>query len=183
MSSATAPQMRVRCKWCGEIELLPGQYECGTVGKTRGPRCYVACGETVPRSAKPRQSRRKPREEWSPNGRRKSEERLAIEAMQVGETRVFAVGREKVVRFAQCLVARRNDGTSLVVRNANGKLVANLVPDIADMQVGEARRYTDDFSLIARLVLNRNTRYLRGKEERMFTFDLLDGAYWLRRLA
>ena len=108
---------------------------------------------------------------------------MAIEAMQVGETKTFDVNREKVVRFAQCLVSRRNDGTSLVVRNSGGKLVANLVPDIDDMQVGESRRYTDDFSLIARLVLNRNTRYLRGKEERMFTFDLLDGVYWLRRLA
>lgn len=178
------PQLqRMRCKWCGEIEVIPGRFDCGTTtAGERGRKCYVACGEQVPAHIRPR-SRKKPPSEWGVSGRQKSPERLEVETMQLGQTRYFALDREKLVRFCQCLVSRRNDGTQLKVRNDKTRLIVNMVSRVDDLEIGESRKYSNDFSLVAWFIANRNLKFLRGQESRMLTFDLIDGVYWLRRLA
>lgn len=176
---------RNRCRWCAELqdENVPGAYKCGTVGENRGRKCYKDCGEKMPVSENIARVRRKHPSEWAKNGRRKTPERIEIEAMQIGDTRYFDLDREKLIRFCQCLVSQRNDGSLLKVRNDGERLIANLVSRIDDIEIGESRKYSDDFSLVRRLILNRNLKFLRGQEGRMLAYDLIDGVYWLKRIA
>ena len=166
-----------RCKWCGEKAMATGEYQCGTTGGCRSRECHRNCGET-PTS----RCRRKPVEEHLPEGRPRSPERIQIEAMSLGSTLVYPASRRRSLRALQCIIADRQDGTSLKVRVIGDEIVVNYVPKIKDMEVGESRLYTDDFELIMRMIRQRNTRYLDGREDRAYGFDLVGSHYHLKRL-
>ena len=166
-----------RCKWCGEKEIATGAYHCGTAGDWRSRECHRNCGETPKYTY-----RRKPVEEHLPEGRPRSPERIQVEAMSLGSTLIYPTSQRRSLRNLQCIIADRKDGTALKVRVIGDEIVVNYVPTIEDMEVGESRLYTDDFELVMRMVTQRNTRYLDGREDRAYGFDLVAGHYYLRRL-
>ena len=191
-----------RCKWCGEKVMTTGAYQCGTAGDRRSRECHRNCGETLKSThrrkpveehlpkGRPRNCggtlksthRRKPVEEHLPEGRPRSAERIQIEAMVLGSTLRYPASRRKSLRSLQCIIADRQDGTSLKVRVIGDEIVVNYVPRIDNMEVGESRLYTDDFDLIMRMSTQRNTRYLDGREDRAYCFDLVGLHYHLKRL-
>jgi hypothetical protein len=166
-----------RCKNCGEPETYPGIFVCGTKGENRSTRCYRFCGEEPPRD-----KRRLNRAGLSGGGRPKTPERATIEAMKVGETRVFPAETDNKLRAVQCLISQANNGTLLVIRKNKTTVTAHLVPDIESMEVGEVLRYTDDLALITRLVYARNIDNVKFHGDRAYCFDLVDGFYNLRRV-
>ena len=159
--------VKLRCKWCGEPLGADG-FPCGTIGLKRGKQCLRNCAEGDT--------------EQSSGGRKKTPERMEIEAMQVGESRRFPATKDNIIRSAQCYVAHRNDGTNLVVRKSDDGVTVHLVPDIMTMDVGDVVRYSDDLGLVTRLVYARNTAYAEGTGDRAYCFDFQDGFYNLRRV-
>ncbi len=159
--------VKLRCKWCGEPLGADG-FPCGTIGLKRGKQCLRNCADDST--------------DQSSGGRKKTPERMEIEAMQVGESRRFPATKDNIIRSAQCYIAHRNDGTNLIVRKSDGGVTVYLVPDIMSMNVGDVLRYSDDLGLVTRLVYARNTAYAEGTGDRAYCFDLQDGFYNLRRV-
>jgi hypothetical protein len=157
--------------------MATGEYHCGTAGDRRSRECHRNCGET------PKYTwRRKVVEEHLPQGRPRSPERIQVESMSLGSTLLYPNSMRRSLRALQCMIADRKDGTSLKVRIVGDEIVVNYVPKIEDMEVGESRLYTDDFDLVMRMTKQRNTRYLDGREDRAYGFDLVGKHYHLRRL-
>lgn len=178
MSSVlTAPKVRTRCKWCGEPETSPGIFGCGSVvGQLQAGKCYQITHDIAD----------DPEPCSQPNcwrqGRRQSPERVELQAMEVGTSRVYPPECLKRIERARNVVNESGVAHKIVIRSEDGNYRAGVVPKVKDMEIGESRKYSDSFGIAYGFLRVANSAYLDGRKAVAYTFELLDGCYWIRRI-
>lgn len=164
-----------RCKQCGEPETSPDKYACGSTPGRQSARCM--------RLVDPDYKQKKRCSEIDFGGCPRSQLRQDLEAMPVGASMVIANETQVAIEHVQVCIARSKCGHVLIIRKHPKGCLVHKVPDIAAMQVGESVRYTDDLWMISRMVYARNREHAKGRGDRAYCFDLIDGFYCLRRVA
>ena len=164
-----------RCKQCGEPEVSPDKYGCGSTPGRQSARCM--------RLVDPSYKQKKRCSEINAGGCPKSKLRQDMEAMPAGTTRLIIDEDLGAIQHVQNMLARSNCGKSMMVRRLPEGFLVHMVPDIETIQVGESVRYTDDLWMISRFIYCRNREHAHGREDRAYCFNLVDGFYELRRLA
>jgi len=181
-----------RCGYCGELwhsTIAAGeQYRCGTVvcgGEvTRHRYCRRLCGE--PEHKRVWQPQMKvdtppaPKKCVGTNSQWRGV-RDILRAMNLGQTVQFdgvnVDSAHKAYRYFAHEIPHR-----VMFRREAGGCVASTVGDIRDMQPGESRLYTDNLRHLMRRLLTLNTGALSGRSGEAYSFDLVDGVYWIRRV-
>ena len=185
--------MSKRCGFCGELwhsDIAAGeQYKCGTIvcgGEvTRHRYCRRLCGELENRRIK--QPRMKvdapPKPPKMTVGRLKKwrHVREVLLGMSLGQTVRFdgigAASAQNCWRYFSSEIPHR-----VVFRSEGTGCVASMVGDISNMEPGESRLYTDNLRHLMRRMLTLNTPALRGRSGEAYSFDLIDGVFWIRRV-
>lgn len=163
-----------RCKQCGEPEVSPDKFGCGSTPGRQSARCM--------RLVDPSYRQKKQSSEINFGGCPKSQLRLQMEAMPIGTTRIIIDEDQGAIQHVQNMLARSNCGKLMMVRRLPEGCLVHMVPDIESMQVGDSVRYTADLWMITRFCYCRNREHAHGREDRAYCFDLVDGFYNLRRV-
>ena len=163
-----------RCKQCGEPEISPDKYGCGSTPGRQSARCM--------RLVDPSYRQKKRCSEINFGGCPKSQLRQDMEAMPVGTTRLIIDEDQGAIQHVQNMLARSRCGKSMMVRRLPEGFLVHMVPDIESMEVGDSVRYTDDLWMISRFIYCRNREHAHGREDRAYCFNLVDGFYELRRV-
>ena len=168
------------------------QYKCGTIvcgGEvTRHRYCKRLCGEAEHRRVRqPRMKVDKPptppklRKCVGTNSRWRGV-REALRGLTLGEAVHFAdiapPSAQKAYRhFANELphkIRFRSDGRQ--------GCIASVVGDIAGMQPGESRPYSRDLRQTLARIKTLTIAVLEGESDEVYTMDLIDGVFWIRRV-
>ena len=185
--------MNKRCGYCGELwhsTIAAGdQYRCGTIvcggDVNRHRYCMRLCGEAGHRRV--RQPRMKvdmppwPKKCVGTNSRWR-EVRNVLRGLRFGEAVHFAdiapPSAQKAFRyFAHELphkIRFRSDGKQ--------GCIASVVGDIAGMIVGGSRPYSRDSRQTLSRIKTLTVAVLEGESDEVYTFDLIEGIFWIRRV-
>ena len=60
--------------------------------------------------------------------------------------------------------------------------IASVVGDIAGMQPGESRPYSRDLKQTLARIKTLTVAVLEGESDEVYTMDLIDGVFWIRRV-
>ena len=185
--------MNKRCGYCGELwhsTIAAGdQYRCGTIvcggDVTRHRYCQQLCGEIGGR--KIRQPRMqvdhppKPPKKCVGTLSKWRQVREVLRSMSIGQT-VKLDGIAASSAQKAYLYFAREIPHKITFRSDNGGCVASTIGDIRDMHPGESRLYTDNLRHLMRRLLTLNTGALSGTSGEAYSFDLIEGVYWIRRV-
>ena len=185
--------MAKRCGFCGEVLFstlsIGDQYKCGTIVRgaelKRHRYCMRLCGE--PGHRRVRQPRMKvdapprPKKCVGTNSRWRGV-REALRGLVLGESVHFAdiaaESAQKACRyFAHELphkIRFRSDGKQ--------GCIASVVGDIAGMIAGESRPYSRDLRQTLARIKTLTVAVLEGESDEVYTMDLIEGVFWIRRV-
>lgn len=182
-----------RCPYCGELYhstiSLGEQYQCGTIvcgsDVTRHRYCQKLCGDQSCRKIRqPRMRVDKP-----PKSPKKCVGTLSkwrrvrevLRSMALGQTvkldGIPASSAQKAYLYFAKEIPHR-----ITFRSDGSGCVASTIGDISNMQPGESRLYTDNLRHLMRRLLTLNTGALSGKSGEAYSFDEIEGVYWIRRV-
>ena len=172
--------MKLRCKFCGSPEERPGLYECGSVDAiefAQSAMCWnLTNGEIIvpeTQDAHPNCWRR---------GRTQSPERMELEAMAIGTSKLYPEHALKRIERARNVIAEQRLDRKVVIRKEGEGYRAAVVPRVDDIAIGERLKYSDSFWVAYQFVRVANSAYLDGREEQAFGFLAVEGVYWIERL-
>ena len=172
--------MKIRCKFCGSPEERPGLYECGSVDAiefAQSAQCWnLTNGEIIvpeTQDAHPHCWRR---------GRTQSPERMELEAMEVGTSKLYPEHALKRIERARNVIAEQKLDRKVVIRKEGEGYRAAVVPRVADVAIGERLKYSDSFAVAYQFVRVANSAYLDGQEQQAYGLGAVDGVYWIERL-
>ena len=186
--------MTNRCGYCGELwhsTIAAGeQYRCGTIissqTATQHDFCKRLCGEAqyskIRRPAMVREDGRKlhdgQRGRWSPV-------RDAILLMRPGQTIYFDECDRQAANRAMHLIAHKVTH-KVLFRHDKGSgrgCHVSVVGNVEAMGVGESRLYSGSLRHTLTRLKTLNEDALRDRDGAgVYTMDLLDGVYWIRRV-
>ncbi len=187
--------MTNRCGYCGELwhsTIAAGeQYRCGTIvcgGEvTQHAYCKRLCGEAgfekTKRPAMIREQGDAPRYDgqrgrWSPV-------RDAILLMSPGQTIYFHECDRQAANRAMHLIAHKV-AHKVLFRHDKGSgrgCHVSVVGSVEAMGVGESRLYSDSLRHTLTRLKTLNEDALRDRDGAgVYTMDLIDGVYWIRRV-
>jgi hypothetical protein len=184
-----------RCPLCGErlfSSLSIGeQYRCGTVvsstQQAQHDYCRRLCGEAAYAKAKRprmiREARDLPR--YDGKSGRWASVRDAILAMTPGQTRYFEDCDRSAANRAMHLISYQIEHKVLFRhdRGCGRGCMVSMIGNVDGMQPGESRLYSDSLRHTVTRLKTLNEDALRGRENAgVYTMDLIDGIYWIRRL-
>jgi hypothetical protein len=172
--------VKIRCKFCGSPEERPGLYECGSVEAiefAQSARCWnLTNGEIIVPET----------EDTPPNcwrrGRTQSPERMELEAMEVGTSKLYPEHSLKRIERARNVIAEQRLDRKVVIRKEGEGYRAAVVPRVDDVAIGERLMYSDSFAVAFQFVRVANGAYLDGREEQAFGFFRVNGVYWIERV-
>ena len=184
--------LKRRCGYCGEVWhsdiSLGEQYKCGTIvcggDVTRHNYCRKLCGEIKSRARQPRMKGDKPVKPPKKCVGTKSKWRAVREvlrSMSLGQTvrldGVSAASAQKAYLYFSNEIPHR-----VTFRSDGDGCIASTIGDISNMEPGESRLYTDNLRHLMRRLLTLNTGALCGKSGEAYSFDEIEGVYWIRRV-
>ena len=172
--------MKIRCKFCGSPEVSIGIYECGSVDAiefAQSATCWnLTNGEIIVPDV----------EDAHPNcwrrGRTQSPERMELEAMEVGTSKLYPEHALKRIERARNVIAEQRLDRKVVIRKEGEGYRAAVVPRVDDVAIGERVKYSDSFAVAFQFVRVANGAYLDGREQQAFGFLAVEGVYWIERL-
>lgn len=166
------PQVK-RCVNCGETDAAtPGVYACGSTDDKQTAWCRKVVEQS--KVKKPRAP--------AVVGCPVSPLRRDIEALEVGQSRLYQGKASHTLEYLQSLVNKAAVGKRMVVRKTAAGRIVHIVPEIGNMEIGESVRYSDNIVLVTRWVFARNVAYNDGVEGCAYSFDLRDGYYFVTRV-
>ena len=187
--------MTSRCGYCGEVLFstlsVGDQYKCGTIingsDATQHAYCKRLCGDAenakTKRPAMVREHGDAPRYDgqrgrWSPV-------RDAILLMSPGQTIYFDECDRQAANRAMHLIAHKVTH-KVLFRHDKGSgrgCHVSVVGSVEGMEVGESRLYSDSLRHTLTRLKTLNEDALRDRDGAgVYTMDLLDGVYWIRRV-
>ena len=187
--------MSKRCGFCGEVLFstlsIGDQFRCGTIingsEATQHPYCARLCGvagfEKTKRPAMVREQGDTPhydgsRGRWSPV-------RDAIMLMGPGQTIYIEECDRQAANRAMHLIAYKI-AHKVLFRHDKGSgrgCHVSMVGSVENMEVGDSRLYSDSLRHTLTRLKTLNDDALRGRDGAgVYTMDLIEGVFWIRRV-
>ena len=188
--------MSKRCGFCGEVLFstlsIGDQFKCGTIingsEATQHAYCKRLCGDPenakTKRPAMVREQGDVPRYDGSRG--RWSPVRDAIMLMRPGQTIYFEECDRQAANRAMHLIAYKISH-KVLFRHDKGSgrgCHVSMVGSVENMEVGDARLYSDSLKHTFTRLKTLNDDALRGRDGAgVYTFDLIEGVFWIRSVS
>lgn len=170
-----------RCPYCGEPQFdnhTSTRYRCGTTSKQQSAFCkYQVDPDNSPKAKRPRKP--KPAKPDRYPGKHDGT-RAVVFALQVGQTVVLAESAGKAKRV--CALMQAKMPGRLVFRTHPDGCEVSLLGRLDGIEVGESRLYTDVLRHAMTLIYGRYLEWQRTGEGPLFSFDIVEGFVWIRRV-